>query len=186
MWSKLHDSNLKHPLRPYARQLLKELGVTYKDIYELFGHSRAEHFLGRLNSSQFELCTEETYEELILEFHIDELDCFKPYSELKEVNDGWGRSTFNLYGNFKGNILEFKKSYNHFHPTEKPVDLLEDLIKTYTNPGDTVLDFTMGSGSTGVSCYNTGRDFIGIELDKGYFDIAEWRMSECKKQRRLM
>lgn len=58
------------------------------------------------------------------------------------------------------------------HPTQKPVKLLEYLIKTYTNEGDTVLDFTMGSGSTGVACDNLGRKFIGIELDKGYFDIA--------------
>ena len=59
---------------------------------------------------------------------------------------------------------------------EKPIALLEYLIKTYTNKGDTVLDFTMGSGSTGVACRNTGRDFIGIELDKKYFEIAKERI----------
>lgn len=63
-----------------------------------------------------------------------------------------------------------------FHPTQKPVELLEYLIKTYTNEGETVLDFTMGSGSTGVACLNTNRNFIGIELDKQYFDIAESRI----------
>lgn len=67
-----------------------------------------------------------------------------------------------------------------FHPTQKPVDLLEYLIKTYTNDGETVLDFTMGSGSTGVACINTNRNFIGIELDKGYFDIAEKRINEAQ------
>ena len=59
-----------------------------------------------------------------------------------------------------------------YHPTQKPVPLLEYLIKTYTNEGDTVLDNCMGSGSTGVACVNTKRDFIGVELDENYFDIA--------------
>lgn len=70
-------------------------------------------------------------------------------------------------------------SKDRFHPTQKPVALLEYLIKTYTNEGNIVLDFTMGSGSTGVACVNTGRKFIGIELDDKYFDIAEGRIKEA-------
>ena len=66
------------------------------------------------------------------------------------------------------------------HPTQKPVALLEYLIRTYTNEGETVLDFTMGSGSCGVASVNTNRNFIGIELDKGYFDIAEKRINEAQ------
>lgn len=62
------------------------------------------------------------------------------------------------------------------HPTQKPVALMEYLIRTYTNEGDTVLDFTMGSGSTGVACANTNRKFIGIELDDGYFNVAKERI----------
>ena len=62
------------------------------------------------------------------------------------------------------------------HPTQKPVKLIEYLIKTYTNEFETVLDFTMGSGTTGVACCNLKRDFIGIELDKHYFKIAEQRI----------
>jgi DNA modification methylase len=68
------------------------------------------------------------------------------------------------------------KKGSSFHPTQKPVALMEYLIKTYTNDSETVLDFTMGSGSTGVACKNTNRKFIGIELDKQYFDIAKERM----------
>lgn len=68
------------------------------------------------------------------------------------------------------------------HPTQKPVALLEYLIKTYTNQGETVLDNTMGSGSTGVACVNTGRDFIGIELDRGYFETACMRIEEAQAQ----
>jgi DNA modification methylase len=78
-----------------------------------------------------------------------------------------------------GNILLFNTVPNRkgkLHPTEKPVGLLEYFIKTYTNEGDTVLDFTMGSGSTGEACKNLNRNFIGIELDKKYFDKAEKRL----------
>ena len=73
------------------------------------------------------------------------------------------------------NILEFKcvDNYSRKHPSEKPIELLEYFIKTYTNEGDTVLDSCMGSGSTGVACLNTNRDFIGIELDENYFNIAK-------------
>ena len=65
------------------------------------------------------------------------------------------------------------------HPTQKPVALMEYLIRTYTDERDTVLDFTMGSGTTGVACKNLGRDFIGIELDQGYYDIAQQRIGEA-------
>lgn len=66
-----------------------------------------------------------------------------------------------------------------FHPTQKPVALMEYLIQSYTNEGETVLDFTMGSGTTGVACVSTGRKFIGIERDEGYFAIAEKRITEA-------
>jgi site-specific DNA-methyltransferase (adenine-specific) len=80
---------------------------------------------------------------------------------------------------FPVSILEFKRDLGRtVHPTQKPVALMEYLIRTYTNEGDTVLDFTMGSGTTGVACVNTGRKFIGIELDQGYFDIATQRINQ--------
>lgn len=74
----------------------------------------------------------------------------------------------------------FKRDKSKVHPTQKPVALMEYLIKTYTNEGETVLDFTMGSGSTGVACANTSRNFIGIELDQGYFDIAKQRIENAR------
>lgn len=67
------------------------------------------------------------------------------------------------------------------HPTQKPVELLKYLIETYTNENETVLDNCMGSGSTGVACVNTNRDFIGIELDKDYFNIAKQRITGNQK-----
>ena len=78
------------------------------------------------------------------------------------------------------NIIKFA-SVDGVHPTQKPVALMEYLIKTYSNEGETVLDFAMGSGTTGVACQNLDRDFIGIELDEGYFDIARKRISEAKQ-----
>tara|TARA_R110000824_G_scaffold88882_3_gene218363 strand:+ start:5382 stop:6122 length:741 start_codon:yes stop_codon:yes gene_type:complete len=73
-----------------------------------------------------------------------------------------------------------EKGIQRQHPTQKPVALMEYLIKTYTNENETVLDFTMGSGSTGVACVNTNRNFIGIEQDESYFEIAEARINNYK------
>jgi len=79
--------------------------------------------------------------------------------------------------------LKFNKiSRGSVHPTQKPVALLEYLIKTYTNEDDLVLDNTMGSGSTGVACVNTNRNFIGMELEDKYFDIAKERIEQAKKE----
>ena len=74
----------------------------------------------------------------------------------------------------------FKGGEGGKHPTQKPVALMEYLIKTYTNKNETVLDFTMGSGSTGVACINTSRNFIGIEMDENYFNIAKQRIKESQ------
>jgi site-specific DNA-methyltransferase (adenine-specific) len=109
-----------------------------------------------------------------------------------------GKSSFDGYGkdNRKGNdnkgkrypkrLLEFNVvERNTLHPTQKPVDLMEYLIKTYTNENETVLDFTMGSGSTGVAAGNTNRNFIGIEMDNKYFDIATERINKEEPQKEL-
>ena len=121
---------------------------------------------------QFVLPTKEKYEKL-------QTTGFwkRPYDELKEKT----MPVFNLWqgGKSKSNVLEYKKDNDGYHPTQKPVALLEDLIQTYSNEGNTVLDFTMGSGSTGVACVNTNRHFIGIELDEGYFNIAKKRIEEA-------
>ena len=108
-----------------------------------------------------------------------------PTNSAKGTNRGiiyHGKSTVNRKGGyttrFPRNILKFRKpsNYNKLHPTQKPVALMEYLIKTYTNKGDTVLDFAMGSGTTGVACKNLGRHFIGIEKDEEYFEAAKERI----------
>ena len=106
---------------------------------------------------------------------------------IKESEITGGNAVVDEYSNdlyYPKSILEYgigNMRKGRLHPTQKPVDLLEYLIKTYTNAGETVLDFTMGSGSTGVACINTNRRFIGIELDEGYFNIAKQRIDEAIK-----
>ena len=186
VFSKTHDMEGLHPLRDYFAKVLKHIGKGLKQINNELGHRRAEHSFYIL-STQFSLCTEATYSELIQVFGIDKMEGFKTYAELREIDkrfDSVFNSVFNLWeGNkYKSNILRYKKDYDGYHPTQKPVLLLEDLIKTFSNEGDLVVDLTMGSGSTGVACVNTNRKFIGIELDDKYFEIAERRISEAQNE----
>ncbi len=91
----------------------------------------------------------------------------------------WTKPTYAVRDfTYPDNRIEFRQVLkDRQHPTQKPVALLEYLIKTYTNEGDTVLDPTMGSGSTGVACKNLNRNFIGIEMDEKYFEIAKKRIN---------
>jgi site-specific DNA-methyltransferase (adenine-specific) len=101
-------------------------------------------------------------------------------------NDISNHTTINNGFRFPVSVLNYSNSNNNSsHPTQKPVKLLEYLILTYTQKGETVLDFTMGSGSTGVACLETGRNFIGIELDDKYFAIAKERIEKKQREPRL-
>lgn len=183
VFRKTHDHEALHPLRAYFKMVMDYIGLNLKQINSKLGHRRAEHTF-YINSTQYGLCTESVYNELIQVFNIDKMQGFKTYTELKPIDDQFKKdlpSTFNLWeGNkYKSNILKYKKDYDGYHPTQKPILLLEDLIKTFSNEGDLVVDLTMGSGSTGVACVNTNRNFTGIELDDKYFDIAKRRISEA-------
>ena len=128
------------------------------------------------NGMVFELMVEDLFN------HVKKtIDIPYTYRELKQIDNQFKKkfaSTFNLWEGkkYKSNILKYKKDYDGHHPTQKPVLLLEDLIKTFSNEGDLVFDLTMGSGSTGVACKNTNRDFIGIEMSEQYFNIAQKRI----------
>jgi site-specific DNA-methyltransferase (adenine-specific) len=87
-----------------------------------------------------------------------------------------GKENFQEFTNYPRRTLEIQSQGGTTHPTQKPVALMEYLICTYTNEGETVLDFTMGSGTTGVACKNLGRSFIGIEMDADYFAAASARI----------
>ena len=181
LFSKNNEFEELHPLRPYFKQVFEFIGGTKKRIIETIGQ-RADHTF-RFKSSQFDLCTLETYNDIIKHFNINEMQGFKKFDCLQEIDNEFKKkfaSTFNLWGGkkFKSNILKHKKEYSGQHPTQKPVLLLEDLIKTFSNENDLVVDLTMGSGSTGVACLNTKRNFIGIERDGKYFEIATNRIKE--------
>jgi site-specific DNA-methyltransferase (adenine-specific) len=175
---KKYDTMGQHPLRDYTKQVFDFIGKDKKELFAEMGHQGVCHFM-RYDSMQFTMCTERTYMQLCDMYGISLQPWFKPYAELEEINRRFNRR-FNLAdgAKYKSNVLQYKKDYDGFHPTQKPVALLEDLIRTYSNEGDTVLDFTMGSGSTGVACVNTGRRFIGIEKDAEYFAIAQNRMAQ--------
>lgn len=102
-------------------------------------------------------------------------------SPIAHLNNGHRIATHR----YPKNVLQFKRERG-LHPTQKPVDLMAYLIRTYTNPGETVLDFTMGSGTTGVAAIQEGRRFVGIEKDAGYFEIAQKRISETTRQPALL
>lgn len=192
-----HDFEGKHPLRDYFKIIMDFIELNLKQINTKLGHRRAEHTF-YINSTQYSLCTEKTYLELIEVFGIDKVNEFKEFYELKQIDTEYRTdllkqmneqypSTFNLWEckKYKSNILKYKKDYDGHHPTQKPVLLLEDLIKTFSNENDLVVDLTMGSGSTGVACVNTNRKFIGIEMDDKYFNIAEQRIKEAEYKLKL-
>ena len=196
-----HDFKILHPLRPYFKLVFDYIGHTKKTITQDIGQ-KADHTF-RFESSQFSLCTEETYESLIYCYCINGMTGFRLFDDLRNTDIDFKKSkeverleylkkhnkiypsTFNLWEGkkYKSNIMKYKKDYTGLHPTQKPVLLLEDLIKTFSNENDLVVDLTMGSGTTGVACVNTNRDFIGIELDDKYFQIAKDRIEAVQAEK---
>ena len=186
IFSKNECYEAKHPLRnvmiKYVERTSKEfvIDLMLKEGRYTSGLSarvHASYKFGFNNGMRFDLMDEKLYNYFATKIKFEET-----YAELKAIDNQFKErfaSTFNLWegGEYKSNILKYKKDYNGYHPTQKPVLLLEDLIKTFSNENDLVVDLTMGSGSTGVACKNTNRNFIGIELDKNYFKIAEERIN---------
>jgi site-specific DNA-methyltransferase (adenine-specific) len=114
----------------------------------------------------------------------------KPKKSVKQANDtivgnrpSRNKDYIAKYTNYPKAIIQFNNERKQLHPTQKPVSLLEYLIKTYTNENDVVLDNCMGSGSTGVACINTNRKFVGIELDNNYFEIAKNRIEDVSNSK---
>ncbi|EOG2766265.1 site-specific DNA-methyltransferase [Salmonella enterica] len=184
-----YDPKFDHPLREYSRRVKAFTGVTAKQVERTLGHRGGEHFL-RCDTIQFSLPTRSTYEQLTVAYNLTAMPGFLTHDEMREIHNNWRASrrhrprVFNLPPGkrYKPNILKYARDREKYHPTQKPVALLEDIIQTWSNPGDRVLDFTMGSGSTGVACLNTGRRFIGIEKERRYFDIAANRLNNAAGQ----
>ncbi len=187
VFKKMHDKHDGNPLRVYAKSCKDYINKTTKEINSILGHAKSQHFLCH-DGLQFALCTIKTYEELVNAFNLDKMQGFKSYQELLDMQakaNIKNKSVFNLWEckRHKSNLLKYAKDSKKYHPTQKPEKLLEDLIKTFSNEGDTVCDLTMGSGSTGVAAINTGRNFIGIEKDTGYFKIAQERIAQAMHQK---
>lgn len=175
-----YDRENSHPLRQYFLDEKQKSGLENADINKLLGtKSMASHYF--TGGFQFAIPSDENYKKLQSTGHFQ-----KPYEEIKAIDRQWreGRKqTFNLLDGekSKSNVFTYPKDSGSYHPTQKPVALLEYLIRTYTNEGETVLDNTMGSGSTGVACVKTGRSFIGMELDPVYFETAQKRIMEAEQ-----
>lgn len=165
-------------LREYFAAELGRSGFSVFQLEEMIPNRSAHHWF--IFSSDFRIPTEQNYKRLQ-----EITGCFNtPYSEIRKKFDDErdGFCTYNRNGD-NCDVLRFDtpNSKERVHPTQKPVALLEYLIRTYTNEGETVLDNTMGSGSTGVAAVNTGRSFIGMELDPGYFETACRRIAEAEE-----
>ena len=165
------DMNNFKNLRKYSKELQNFIGLKIGAINKKLKHRKSEHFFYH-SSTQWDLCTIEVYKELIKLFNIDKWEGFREYEDLRKEYESL-RYIHNLDTNHN-NIWKSKAKRNSgkLHACEKPVDILERIIRTSSNEGDVVLDCFVGSGSTGIACINTNRNFIGIELDDKYFKIA--------------
>ena len=162
-----------------------------KQVERDLGHRKAEHFFycqkktyegdgrvidhfTRYGSTQWSLCTKEVYEELTERYNLREWSGFREYEDLRQEYEDL-RPVHHLDQNHK-NVWTMKRDKGkNYHSCQKPINILERLIRTHSNEDAIVLDCFMGSGSTGLACLNTNRQFIGIELDENYYNIAKER-----------
>lgn len=161
-------------LRKYFTDELKKSGYSIKQLEEEIPNHSAHHWFRF--SSDYRIPTESNYKRLqeITGLFQRDYDGIKREFQRERKNE----CTYN--GVNESDVLYYKLTEKRVHPAQKPVELLEYLIKTYSNEGDTILDNCMGSGSTGVACINTNRQFIGIELDINYYGIAQERIHEVE------
>jgi site-specific DNA-methyltransferase (adenine-specific) len=191
-------------LRQYAEKVKKYINKPNKEIHSILGCQAIDHFF-RFKSTQFGLPTNKNYNKLIEHFKINEMKYYIKYDEMKKKWGTSNKSTYNpqkikgkpyttkgrgtvgVYNSkridainkgdrYPTSIIKFNQPKKSLHNTQKPVNILEWLIKTYSNENDIVLDFTMGSGSAIEACMNTNRKYIGIEKDKDIYLIAKDRL----------
>lgn len=200
------DRSRNHNLREYARKIKQYINTPLKKIDQIIGNMGIHHFFTITGSQfgipaeknylkfteHFKLDKLDyymPYEELKKRWDYENTRIYNPQMEKGKPYKTKGKNEDNsIYGklkrtanNNKGtryptSILKFNNPTKSLHSTQKPVNILEWLIKSYSNEEETVLDFTMGSGSTGVACKNTNRKFIGIEKDEKIFEVAKDRL----------
>ena len=207
--NRFSQNNIKshHSLRDYMFSELEKSGYTRTQLDKILGtymwskhyFTRGEQFIipSKENYERLQKltkCFNRLYEDIKIEYESELKQpqaVFNPIG-VKDCSIIKSAKSSEVYNNITDDYIQKKTNYpsdllefngitpkNRVHPTQKPVELLEYLIKTYSNEGDTILDFTMGSGSTGVACMNTGRKFIGVEKEEKYFKIAEERIKEA-------
>ena len=203
--TELDTTDIFNDLKDYMISEKEKCGLSSKQMHDLLGSYMASHYFTR--KTQFLIPTKETYKKLQTtgyfhrpyeeiekeynaEFGRSNINTYNPQMTEGKPYKGHYAPNAQVHGNrehfvkdnngtrFPTSIIKFNRASGS-HPTQKPVDLLEYLIKTYTHEGETVLDNCMGSGSTGVACVNTNRNFIGIELDEDYFNIAKKRIDKA-------
>ena len=178
--------------KQYATNFMgaKSAPLKYHENIIVFSLNKHDYYPQKYKAIELDEICEMNKKELGSFFKNRDYDKFAKVDRRKNVNNIKDRNECHLgkvkhtrkiddgYRNPKSVIKINGSKNNNVHPTQKPVLLMEYLIKTYTNENELVLDFTMGSGTTGVACKNTNRDFIGIELDKDYFNIAKERIEK--------
>lgn len=170
--------------RDYIRKVYDYIGKDRKEVAEDLDVKKTILDRSWHERKQFSIPTEELYKKLEDRYKLDNMEGYLTYDGLLEVvKEETPAPAFNIpegKGHAKNVFEVAKDSYgkNALHPTQKPVLLMEQLIEIFSNEGDVILDAFMGSGSTGVACQNTGREFIGIEIDEEYFRLSEERLKE--------
>ena len=169
------DENNFTTLREYSKTVKEFIGLSLPEINKRLSHRKSEHFF-YFNSTQWGIGLESVYDEMVRAFSVEKMDGYRTYESLRQEYESL-RYTFNNQKTHHS-VWNYPIAKKQGHITPKPVDLIENILKHSSNEGDVVLDCFMGSGSTGVACVNLNRNFIGIEKDDKYFEIAEKRINE--------
>lgn len=177
-------------LRQYAKQILDDNNLTLRQVNKILGHRKLEHFF-YWNSTEWELPSKKAYEELktiaIVNKTYEELrNSYEKEYEVLRTKYEKMRYIFNATDGLKNCwSYSFREDKKLKHPTQKPVQLIKDIITYSSNEGDLVLDFFMGSGTCAEACLQTNRSFIGIELDNTYFETCKNRVETYIKDNNL-
>jgi len=176
-------------MRAYSQKLRDYIDYSRQKMIDRLGNGRSQHYLEPYGP-QWQLCTPETYQDLIDNFGINKVNGFRTYEDLRREYEDLRREYEDLRYTFNNqkthhSVWNYEIAERNGHVTPKPVDLIENIIRHSSNEGNLILDPFMGSGTTGVACVQTGRNFIGIEIDPDYFKIAERRIKEAQMQPRL-
>ena len=170
--------------------------LKYHENIMVFGNNKTNYYPQKYQVLEFSEIKEMANKELLACIETRDIDRFGKIDRRKTVNNcinpkenHYGKMNINIRTADDGtrypkSIIKINKAINtNLHPTQKPVQLMEYLIKTYTKENETILDFCMGSGTTGVACVNTNRKFIGIELEEKYFTIATKRIKDTEENK---